>query len=228
MPIRDHGDVRVIEGVLAENALTKLRDADTDPEGFRGRLRELGRLCGYEIAPEVLETQETIVETPVSEARARRADGSGVVVVNVLRAATPFVEGIVEVLPGVRQGFVSASREESGQEEDGFPVTVEYVNLPEITSGDTVIIADPMLATGSTMLSVAREIESLGQGDFDIVSLSVVSSQEGIDRVRQDRPEMQNVTVSIDDRLNEDGYILPGLGDAGDRAFGTGGSSGGT
>lgn len=223
MPIQDRGNSRVVEHSLAKDTLTRLRDADTEPRRFREGLVRIGRICGYELSDEVVETQKTRVQTPLSETEAVRARDEGIVVVNVLRAATPFVEGILDTLPNARQGVISASREESTENQGkGFPVTVEYVKMPEIECDDTVIVADPMLATGSTMSSVLDRIEKVSSGDPDVSVLSVVSAPEGIERIADGYPEVDQVTVSVDDYLNEDGYIVPGLGDAGDRAFGTG------
>jgi uracil phosphoribosyltransferase len=145
-----------------------------------------------------------------------------VVVVNVLRAATPFVEGLLKAFPTAKQGVVSASRDESaGMDDSGtFPITMDYIKLPEIGPEETVIVADPMLATGSTMVSVLEEV--LDQGTPDrLLALSAVSAPPGLVSVREAVPEANVLTVSVDERLDDDGYIVPGLGDAGDRAFRT-------
>jgi uracil phosphoribosyltransferase len=222
MTIESRRNSRVIEHTLADDTLTRLRDIGTEPRRFREGLVRLGHICGYELADEVVETQKTRVQTPLSETEAVQTQEEGTVVVNVLRAATPFVEGIVKAFPNARQGVISASREESTENQrKGFPVTVEYVKMPEIDGDDTVIVADPMLATGSTMSSVLDRIEEISSGDPDIFVLSVVSAPEGIEKIADEHPEVHQVTVSVDNYLNEDGYIVPGLGDAGDRAFGT-------
>jgi uracil phosphoribosyltransferase len=145
-----------------------------------------------------------------------------VVIINVLRAATPFVEGLVEAFPHARQGVISAGRdEEAGMNEQGeFPITVDYVKLPEINEDDTVIVADPMLATGSTMVEVLGEVLEKGSPERLFV-LSAVSAPPGLVRVDESYPSADVLTVSIDERLDDDGYIVPGVGDAGDRAFGT-------
>jgi uracil phosphoribosyltransferase len=145
-----------------------------------------------------------------------------VVIVNVLRAATPFVEGLLKAFPTARQGVISASRdEEAGMDDTGsFPITVDYEKLPDIGPEDTVIVADPMLATGSTMCAVLEHVRSEGDPDRLIV-LSAVSAPPGVTRVADRFPDADLLTVSIDDRLDDDGFIVPGLGDAGDRAFRT-------
>jgi uracil phosphoribosyltransferase len=116
---------------------------------------------------------------------------------------------------------ISAGRdEEAGMTDGTFPITVDYVKLPDIHQDDTVIVADPMLATGSTMVAVLEEVFGKGTPER-LVVLSAVSAPPGLVRVNESFPSVDVLTVSIDERLDEDGYIVPGVGDAGDRAFGT-------
>jgi uracil phosphoribosyltransferase len=145
-----------------------------------------------------------------------------VVIVNVLRAATPFVEGLLKAFPRARQGVISASRDEAGGMDAAgeFDISVDYVKLPEITPEDTVIVADPMLATGSTMSTVLEYVSQQGDPERLLV-LSAVSAPEGLVRLDEQFPDIDVLTVAIDDHLDDDGYIVPGLGDAGDRAFRT-------
>ena len=223
MPIEDRDDAHVITHALAKHTLSELRSDGTDQVAFREGLVDLGRLCGFEIIDGMLETEYVSITTPLAETTGEALGGlDDVVIVNVLRAATPFVEGLVEAFPRARQGVISAGRdEEAGMDEDGeFPITVDYVKLPEIDGDDTVIVADPMLATGSTMLAVLEEV--VGMGDPErLVVLSAVSAPPGLVRVDEAYPRADVITVSIDERLDDDGYIVPGVGDAGDRAFGT-------
>jgi len=223
MAIEPAGDARVVSHALSAHVLTQLREKDTEQIGFRKGLVKLGRLCGYELIDDTFESRETAIETPLTETTGTRVEGmDDVVIVNVLRAATPFVEGLVKAFPGARQGVISAGRDESaGMNEDGsFPISVDYVKLPDIGDEDTVIVADPMLATGSTMCTVLDEIRS--DANPETLVLSAVSAPEGLERVSVEHPEADLVTVAVDDHLDDDGYIVPGLGDAGDRAFGTG------
>ena len=223
MPIEDRDEAHVITHALAKHTLSELRSDGTDQVAFREGLVELGRLCGFEIIDGMLETEYVSITTPLAETTGEALGGlDDVVIVNVLRAATPFVEGLVEAFPRARQGVISAGRdEEAGMDEDGeFQITVDYVKLPEIDGEDTVIVADPMLATGSTMLAVLEEV--VGMGDPErLVVLSAVSAPPGLVRVDEAYPRADVITVSIDERLDDDGYIVPGVGDAGDRAFGT-------
>jgi len=216
----DEDDVTVVANPLAQDCLTDLRSVETDDAAFRGRLNDLGQVCGVVLA-ERLPAETVDVTTPLAETTGTRVRSEDVALVSVLRAATPFVAGLVESLPRARQGVLSASRDESRRLEDGsFPVEVEYVKLPDV-DGDTVVVADPMLATGSTMVAALEAVDEAGDPD-EVLALSAVSAPAGIERVREAFPEVEVATVAVDDRLDENGYIVPGLGDAGDRAFGTG------
>jgi len=225
MTIERRDGVSVITHSLAQHVLTDLRSVDTEQVAFRKGLVRLGRVCGYEIIDSRMPTEPVTIRTPLTETTGDRVSGlDDVVIVNVLRAATPFVEGLLKAFPAARQGVISASRDESaGMAEDGsFPISVEYVKLPEIRPGDTVIVADPMLATGSTLAAVLGEVLDGGTQPEKLFVLSVVSAPPGLERVQETVPDAELVTVSVDDHLDEDGYIVPGLGDAGDRAFRTG------
>jgi uracil phosphoribosyltransferase len=170
-----------------------------------------------------METEYVEIRTPLETTMGERIRGlDDVVIVNVLRAATPFVEGLLKAFPRAKQGVISAGRdEEAGMEAGEFPLTIDYVKLPEITENDTVIVADPMLATGSTMCAVLERVLEANPDPEHLIVLSAVSAPDGLVRVAEEFPEADLLTVSIDDRLDEDGFIVPGLGDAGDRAFRT-------
>jgi len=224
MPIEDRGGVSVVTHALAQHTLTDLRDVETEQVAFRKGLVKLGRICGYDLIDGRLDTESVSVRTPLTETTGTRVRGlDDIVIVNVLRAATPLVEGLLKAFPRARQGVISASRnEEAGMNDQGeFPIEIQYVKLPEITPEDTVIVADPMLATGSTMCAVLDEVTSGATEPEHLFVLSAVSAETGLDRVRESFPEVELVTVSVDDGLDDDGFIVPGLGDAGDRAFRT-------
>ncbi|SFR32050.1 uracil phosphoribosyltransferase [Halogeometricum limi] len=225
MPIEDRDDAYLITHALAKDTLLRLRDVETEQVAFRKGLVKLGRICGYEIIDGAMETEYVTVQTPLTETTGERVKGlDDVVIINVLRAATPFVEGLLKAFPRAKQGVISAGRdEEAGMNDDGeFPITIDYVKLPEITEKDTVIVADPMLATGSTMCAVLDHVlENAGADPTDLFVLSAVSAPDGLLRVGEQFPDADLLTVSIDDYLDDDGYIIPGLGDAGDRAFRT-------
>ncbi|MFC7249049.1 uracil phosphoribosyltransferase [Halomicroarcula sp. GCM10025324] len=224
MPIEQRGDAFLVTHALAKDELSRIRDVETEQVSFRKGLVRLGRICGYEIIDGRMETEYVEIQTPLTTTMGERVVGlDDVVIVNVLRAATPLVEGLLKAFPRARQGVISASRDESaGMDEDGqFPIAVDYVKLPEIKPEDTVIVADPMLATGSTMCTVLEEITEDGPTPDTLVVLSAVAAPPGIVRLSEAFPDADLLTVAIDDELDEDGFIVPGLGDAGDRAFRT-------
>jgi len=225
MPIEDRGDAHVITHALAKDTLSRLRDVDTEQVGFRKGLVKLGRISGYEIIDGAMDTEFVSIQTPLTETTGERVKGlDDVVIINVLRAATPFVEGLLKAFPRAKQGVISAGRdEEAGMNDEGeFPITIDYVKLPEISSDDTVIVADPMLATGSTMTTVLDYVTDETPDDVEhLFVLSAVSAPDGLLRVSEQFPSADLLTVAIDDHLDDDGFIVPGLGDAGDRAFRT-------
>jgi len=224
MTIEDRDEAHLVTHALAKDTLSKIRDVDTEQVAFRKGLVKLGRICGYEIIDGAMDTEYVAIETPMAETTGERVKGlDDVVIINVLRAATPFVEGLLKAFPRAKQGVISAGRdEEAGMDEDGqFPITIDYVKLPEITASDTVVVADPMLATGSTMCAVLDYVLDEGAEPENLFVLSAVSAPDGLLRVSETVPEADLLTVAIDDHLDDDGFIVPGLGDAGDRAFRT-------
>ena len=223
MPIEDRDDAYLITHALAKDTLSRLRDVETEQVAFRKGLVKLGRICGYEIIDGAMGTEYVPVETPLQATTGERVKGlDDVVIINVLRAATPFVEGLLKAFPRAKQGVISAGRdEEAGMTDGAFPITIDYVKLPEIRPDDTVIVADPMLATGSTMVAVLDHVLDETAEFEDLFVLSAVSAPDGLVRVSEAVPEADLLTVAIDDHLDEDGFIVPGLGDAGDRAFRT-------
>jgi len=211
----------IINSAAAQEELTKIRDKNTQRIGFRKGLVKIGRICGYEIM-EILDKEEIEIETPLAKFKGISIpDKENIVIINVLRAAFPFVEGLLKAFPHAKQGVISAKRkEEKGMKEDSFDVNISYVKFPSITNKDVVIIADPMLATGSTLLEVMKYIIKKNQKPKKLIILSVVSTRIGIDKIRKVYQDAILVMVSIDPELHDNGYIVPGLGDAGDRAFG--------
>ena len=223
MPIVERDSASLVTHALARDTLSRLRSVETEQVAFRKGLVKLGRICGYEVIDGAMETEYVSITTPLEETTGERVKGlDDVVIINVLRAATPFVEGLLKAFPRAKQGVISAGRDETaGMNDEGeFPITIDYTKLPEITEKDTVIVADPMLATGSTMCTVLDHV--LADADPErLIVLSAVSAPPGLLRVGEAYPEADLLTVSIDDHLDENGFIVPGLGDAGDRAFRT-------
>jgi uracil phosphoribosyltransferase len=213
--------LRILDRPFARHILTKLRARETDQVNFRKNLVRLGRIIGYEIA-DSLECSEVTVETPLGKAKGVLiSELDHVVIVNILRAATPLVEGLLKAFPSARQGVVVAKRRESvfKSPPEKMDVDIYYSRVPDLKPDDVVIVADPMLATGSTILRALELVYAKGEPKKVFVA-SVIASRQGVERVlRWDRP-VNIFVVEVDPLIDERGYIVPGLGDAGDRAFG--------
>lgn len=212
----------MVKHPLAQRELTILRDKSTGGIAFRKGLVRLGRYLGYEIIGD-MGTKDKEVETPLRVARGIEIpDLEHVVVINVLRAAIPLVEGLIKSFPSARVGIISAYREGPPD----FKIRVDYVRLPSIKKEDTVIIADPMLATGHTMGRILEEVLNSSRPKR-VIAATVVCYELAVRSIQRKYPPINIYTVAMDPELDENGYILPGLGDAGDRAFGeaTSGSS---
>ncbi|WP_297489068.1 uracil phosphoribosyltransferase [Thermococcus sp.] len=195
--------------------LTGLRDRRTDSISFRKGLVKLGRYMGYELT-KTMGVREIEVETPLEKTRGVVVeDRRHVVIVTVLRAAIPLMEGLIKVFEHARVGIVSASRGKAPE----FRIEMAYIKVPDINGDDTLIVADPMIATGSTLLRVLEEVRKYGSPKRTVI-LGVLAAPEGVSRIKEAFPEVEIFVAGIDRELNDHGYILPGLGDAGDRAFG--------
>jgi len=208
--------ITVVEHPMALEQLTLARDKRSDQVIFRKAIFRLGRILAYEFL-RTLDTKEVQVETPLKITSGKKIKGNDkIVIIMVLRASIPFVEGMYKMLPMARTGVISAWRGKP----PGFEIEVSYAKIPTIHDDDIVIIADPMLATGHTLLEVANRVMEKGRPKR-LVFFSVISAREGIDYVSKTYPRAEFYTCAVDPELNEHGYIVPGLGDAGDRAFGS-------
>jgi uracil phosphoribosyltransferase len=204
-------DVRVIDHPLALSRLTALRDERTDNAHFRAGLRDLTAMLVYEATRDA--ARETFpIRTPLAETLGvRLADPP--LLVPVLRAGLGMLERALELLPEARVGFVGVARDEETHCATGY-----LDSLPEDLSGVPVIVLDPMLATGGSMCHTIGLLH--GRGASGITALCAVAAPEGIAALEKAAPDARLFTVAVDDRLNEIAYIVPGLGDAGDRQFG--------
>jgi len=211
-----------IENGYAQEILTTLRDRKTDRVKFRWGLRRLGMVMGVEIA-DTMDCSDVEVETPlgVKAGGVSITDARHVVVISVLRAAMPFVEGLLDVFPEARLGVVSASRVEDKHltPEYDFKIDMPYVRVPAINSSDTLIVADPMLASGSTQIAELDRLLRSWKPNRGIVA-SVLAAPLGLEKIHAHHPCVEVFTFSVDDGLDGRGYIVPGLGDAGDRVCG--------
>jgi uracil phosphoribosyltransferase len=205
------------ENVLISELVGKLRDKRTNPEDFRTYLKRLGNFLVYEAAKQFNKTSQN-VETPLGLAKYETI-GDEIVIITILRAALPMSEGVLEVIPKAKVGVISASRGKKLQE-DGkdFRIDCTYSNIPFL-EGKIVIVVDPMLASGSTLAFIVNQL--LNQEPSKLIILCAIASEFGIKRILDKYPETTIITGDIDQRLNDKGYIVPGLGDAGDRAFNT-------
>lgn len=220
--MKNYQNLKVLDHPLAQEIITTLRDKNTGQIAFRKGLVKLGRLMGIEIA-RTMEYRTVEVETPTGKVAKgiQLTDAQNVMIVNVLRAAVPFVEGMLKVLPYSRQSVVSAKRIEEGIAAPNYNFRIErsYSKISKIYPADTLIVADPMLASGSTLLAVLDELLQCGAPKRVIVAC-VIAAPLGIQRITDKYPHIEIFSVAVDEGLNEHGYIIPGLGDAGDRAFG--------
>jgi uracil phosphoribosyltransferase len=208
--------VTVVDHPMAKEQLTLARDRRTNQIAFRKAIYRLGRIMAYEFL-RTIETQEERVETPLGRAEGARVKGKDkIVIILVLRAAIPFVEGMYKNFPMARTGVISAWRGKAPK----FQVELNYMKIPKIERDDIVVIADPMLATGHTLVEVARKVLKLGRPKR-LAFFSVIATRQGIDHVAKSFPRAEFYTCAVDPELDDHGYIVPGLGDAGDRSFGT-------
>lgn len=204
-------DVRVVDHPLAAARLTTLRDELTDNAGFRAALRDLTMMLVYEATRDA-PTETITVRTPLADTAGGRL-ANPPLLVPVLRAGLGMVDQAHELIPEARVGFVGVARDE----ETHLP-TPYLESLPDDLSNQPVFILDPMLATGGSMAHTLRLLRS--RGATDITALCVVVAPEGLAALERAAPDLRVFTAAVDDGLNEIAYIVPGLGDAGDRQFG--------
>ncbi len=204
----------LIEHPLVQHKLALIRDVGTGHKRFRELAKEITQFICYE-ALKNIRTKEVVVETPVAPATCRMID-TDLVVVPILRAGVGMLDGILDLAPTARVGFVGLYRDEETKQ----PVTY-YERFPPQIRGGTCIVIDPMLATGGSTIAALEHLKE--QGADNIVVICIVTCPEGIELVENAHPDVPIYAAAIDDRLNEKKYIVPGLGDAGDRLFGTSG-----
>ncbi len=198
---------------LVQHKLSLMRDKSTSTAVFRQLLREISQLLAYEVTRGLPMTTKRI-ETPLQPMDAPVLDGKKLALVSILRAGNGLLDGILELVPSARVGFVGLYRDEVTLE----PVQY-YFKCPDAMADRMVIAVDPMLATGNSSVAAIDLLK--GAGAKNIRFLCLLASPEGIARMKEAHPDVPIVTAAVDERLNDHGYIVPGLGDAGDRMFGT-------
>ena len=206
-------EVHLITHPLVQHKLTLMRRKDTSTKSFRELVHELSALLAYELTRD-MPMQEIDIETPLEPMKSRVIDGKKIVLASILRAGNGFLDGMLQVLPGARVGHVGLYRD---------PATLKaveyYFKMPQDMAERDVIVLDPMLATGNSAVMAVDRLKQLKPRSIRFVCL--VTCPEGLKTFHDAHPDVPVYTPAVDRGLNEHGYIVPGLGDAGDRIFGT-------
>ena len=205
--------VCVFDHPLIQHKLSILRDKNTSVKEFRELISEISMLMCYE-ATRDLPLEEVEIETPIAKAKVHRIAGKKLAVVPILRAGLGMVDGMVNMMPNVKVGHVGLYRDPETLE----PVKYYFKMPPDIAERD-IIIVDPMLATGGSAAAACMFLKEVGVKHIKL--MSIIGAPEGVQRMQAEHPDVDIYVAAMDDHLNEHGYIVPGLGDAGDRIFGT-------
>ncbi len=207
----DH--LTIVDHPLVQHKLTLMRDKTRSTAEFRQLLREISQLLAYEVTRSLALGTKTI-ETPMQIMQAPVLEGKKLALISILRAGNGLLDGVLELIPSARVGFVGLYRDEETLQ----PVQY-YFKVPESLEDRLVIAVDPMLATGNSSLAAIDLLKKAGAKNIRFLCL--LAAPEGVTRMAEAHPDVPIVTASLDSHLNEQGYIVPGLGDAGDRMFGT-------
>lgn len=207
------GMLTIVDHPLVQHKLTLMRDVATPTTEFRRLLREISLLLGYEVMRD-LALDRTRITTPLAEMDAPILSGKKLCFVSILRAGNGLLDGLLDLVPSARVGHVGLYRDPKTL------VAVEYYfKMPDDLSDRLVIVVDPMLATANSAVAAIERLKEAGATQLKFVCL--LAAPEGVERFQADHPDVPIFTAAVDERLNEHGYIVPGLGDAGDRLFGT-------
>jgi len=206
-------DLQIVDHPLVQHKLTLMRKHTTSTAVFRQLLREISMLLAYEITRD-LEQEMTTIKTPLEEMTSGGLAGKKLALVSILRAGNGLLDGVLELIPLAKVGFIGLYRDE----EKLRPVEY-YFKVPDDLAARPVIVVDPMLATGHSASAAVERIKQAGARNIKFLCL--VAAPEGVEVMQSAHPDVMIVTAALDRCLNENGYILPGLGDAGDRMYGT-------
>jgi uracil phosphoribosyltransferase len=209
--MKDH--LTIIKHPLIEHKLTLMRKKETPSSTFRQLLWETSMFLAYRVT-EDLPLVDVNIETPICRTRAPILEGKKLALISILRAGNGLLDGMLEIIPAARVGFVGMYRDEKTLEP-----TEYYCKVPAELGQRLVIAVDPMLATGNSSVAAIDRLKK--EGAQDIRLLCLLAAPEGVARMKEAHPDVPIFTASLDEKLNEQGYIVPGLGDAGDRMFGT-------
>ena len=207
------GKFQVISHPLIQHKLSILRREDTSTKDFRELVNEIAMLMGYEVSRD-LPLEEVEIQTPIIKTVQKQLSGKKLAIVPILRAGIGMVDGFLSLVPAAKVGHIGMYRDEETLE------PVEYlVKLPEDIDQRQIFVVDPMLASGGSAILAVDSLKKRGAANIKFVCL--VAAPEGVKKLQDAHPDIDIYTASLDERLNENGYIVPGLGDAGDRLFGT-------
>ncbi|HIX01375.1 MAG TPA: uracil phosphoribosyltransferase [Candidatus Ligilactobacillus excrementigallinarum] len=207
------GKFEVLDHPLIQHKLTIIRNKDCGTREFREVVNEIAELMVYEVCRD-MPLEDVEVETPVAKAVEKQLAGKKVVVVPILRAGLGMVDGVLELLPAAKVGHIGMYRDEETLQPHEY-----FVKMPDHLDKREMIIVDPMLATGGSAIAAVDALKKRGAKSIRFVCL--VAAPEGVKALREAHPDIDVYAAALDDHLNENGYIVPGLGDAGDRLFGT-------
>jgi len=207
------GKIEVIDHPLIQHKLSILRRTDTSTKAFRELVDEIAMLMGYEVTKD-LQLRDVEIETPIQKTMAKELDGKKLAIVPILRAGIGMVDGFISLIPAAKVGHIGLYRDPETCE----PVEY-YCKLPQDIGEREVFLVDPMLATGGSATAAIELLRARGAKNIRMINL--VAAPEGIAAVHEKYPEVNIYVASVDEKLNDHKYIVPGLGDAGDRLFGT-------
>ena len=207
------GKFQVLDHPLIQHKLMIIRDKNTGTKYFREVVNELARLLAYEVSRD-MPLEDVVIETPMIQSTQKKLSGKKVAIIPILRAGLGMVDGMLDLIPAAKVGHVGMYRDHETLE------PVEYfVKLPSDISERQLLVVDPMLATGGSAIAAIDALKKRGASHIKFVCL--VAAPEGVKLLQEAHPDVDIFTAGLDDKLDENGYILPGLGDAGDRLFGT-------
>jgi uracil phosphoribosyltransferase len=204
--------LKVLDHPLITHKLTQLRNKNTRTKDFRNNLEEIAGLMAYEITRD-LPLQDVLIETPLSGCSTQEL-AADIVLIPIIRAGLGMVDGITQLIPTAKVGHIGMYRNE-----DNLQPVLYYAKFPNNLQDAFVMVLDPMLATGGSASAALKELKKRGAKNLKLVC--IVGASEGVKKIEENHPDVEIVLAVLDKELNENGYIIPGLGDAGDRIFGT-------